>query len=107
MQLRKFVLVIPLFTAAAYAQTGAPRIPRLPTGKPNLNGIWQAMTTAYWDLEDHAAQAGPAVQLGAIGAIPAGYGVVEEGTIPYKADALAKKKENAANRLKLDPEAKC
>src|SRR5207244_9634990 len=89
-----------------YAQSAAPRIPRL-AGKPNLNGIWQAMTTAYWDLEDHPAQAGPAIQLGAIGAIPARYGVIEGGTIPYKPDALAKKKENAANRLKLDPEAKC
>jgi hypothetical protein len=76
-------------------------------GKPNLNGVWQAMTTAYWDLEDHSAQPGPVLQLGAIGAIPAGYGVVEGGTIPYKSDALAKRKENFANRLKLDPEVKC
>jgi hypothetical protein len=107
MQLRSYgVLMIPLLAAAAYAQSAAPRIPRL-AGKPNLNGIWQAMTTAYWDLEDHPAQAGPAIQLGAIGAIPAGYGVIEGGTIPYKPDALAKKKVNAANRLKLDPEVTC
>lgn len=97
------VLLIPLFAAAAYAQNTAPRI----AGKPNLNGIWQAMTTANWDLEDHPAQAGPAVQLGAIDATPAGYGVVEGGTIPYKPEALAKKKENFANRVKLDPEVKC
>ena len=24
-------------------------------GKPNLNGIWQAMNTANWNLEAHAA----------------------------------------------------
>jgi hypothetical protein len=85
----------------------APGIPRMPDGKPNLNGLWQAMTTAYWDLEDHSAQPGPVLQLGAIGAIPAGYGVVDGGAIPYKPEALAKKKENLANRLKLDPEVKC
>jgi hypothetical protein len=33
--------------------------------------------------------------------------VVEGGTIPYKPEALAKKKENFANRLKNDPEIKC
>lgn len=82
-------------------------IPRMPGGKPNLNGIWQAMTTAYWDLEAHSAQAGPVVQLGAIGAIPAGLSIVEGGTIPYKPEALAKKKENFTSRLKLDPEIKC
>jgi hypothetical protein len=82
-------------------------IPRMPSGKPNLNGLWQAMTTAYWDLEAHPAQAGPVVQLGAIGAIPAGLGIVEGGAIPYKPEALAKKKENFGNRLKLDPEMKC
>jgi hypothetical protein len=32
---------------------------------------------------------------------------VVEGEIPYKPEALAKKKENYANRMKLDPEVKC
>jgi hypothetical protein len=104
-------------TLQAVAQTPAPRqaaaprsataIPRMRDGKPNLNGLWQAMSSAYWDLEDHSAQAGPVVQLGAIGAIPAGMGAIEGGAIPYKPEALAKKKENLVNRLKLDPEAKC
>lgn len=101
-----------MFALQAGAQTpargaNAPPIPRMPDRKPNLNGLWQAMTAAYWDLEDHSSQAGPVVQLGAIGAIPAGSGVVEGGSIPYKPEALAKKKENFANRLKLDPEVKC
>ena len=101
-----------LITMQAIAQTPARQgstsaIPRMPGGKPNLNGLWQAMTTAYWDLEDHSAQPGPVLALGAIGAIPAGPGVVEGGAIPYKPEALAKKKENFANRLKLDPEVKC
>jgi hypothetical protein len=85
----------------AAGQTPAPR------AKPNLNGIWESFSTANWDLQDHAAQAGPFWQTGAIGAEPAGMGVVVGGEIPYLPEALAKKKENFANRAKLDPEAKC
>jgi hypothetical protein len=87
-------------------QTGY-KAPRTPDGKPNLNGIWQAMTTAYWDVEAHPAAPGPMWELGAQFAIPAGLGIVEGGSIPYKPEALAKKKENFANRMKLDPEVKC
>jgi hypothetical protein len=86
-------------------QTGY-KAPRGPDGKANLNGIWQAMTTAYWDIEAHSAAPGPVVALGAAYSVPGGFGVVE-GEIPYKPEALAKKKENFANRLKLDPEIKC
>jgi hypothetical protein len=75
--------------------------------KPNLNGIWEDVGTANWDLQDHAAQAGPFWQTGAIGAEPAGLGVVVGGEIPYLPAAAAKKKENFANRAKQDPEAKC
>src|SRR5712691_8905399 len=73
-------------TPAAY------RAPRTPDGKPNLNGIWQALNTANWDVEAHTA--GPSLirDLGAIGAAPGGLGVVEGGDIPYRPDALAKKK---------------
>jgi hypothetical protein len=102
----KFRAAIVAFMVALPATAQTP-IPRMPGGKPNLNGLWQAMTTAYWDLEDHSAQAGPVLELGAIGAIPAGSGIVEGDKIPYKPDALAKKKEYFANRLKLDPEVKC
>jgi hypothetical protein len=89
------------------AQTRAYRAPRTPDGKPNLNGIWQAVNTANWDLLDHSAQAGPVVALGALGAIPGGVGVVEGNEIPYKPEAAAKKKENAANWLSRDPLVKC
>jgi hypothetical protein len=76
-------------------------------GKPNLNGIWQAVNTANWDLEEHSAAPGPLPALGAEGAIPPGLGVVEGGSIPYLPAALAKKKDNFANRLTSDPEIKC
>ena len=82
------------------------QIPRMPDGKPNLTGLWQALGTAYWDIRDHSAQPGPFFQLGATGAIPAGQGIVE-GDIPYTPAAAAKQKENLQNRMKLDPEIKC
>jgi len=91
--------------AAAQAQTY--RAPRTADGKPNLNGIWQALNEANWDLEAHAASQGPVLALGAQFSVPPGVGVVEGGAIPYKPEALAKKKENFANRMKEDPEVKC
>jgi hypothetical protein len=91
----------------AIAQNQAYKPARTADGKPDLNGIWQAMNTANWDLEGHSAQAGQVVALGATGAEPPGIGVVEGGEIPYLPAAAQKKKENYANRLKLDPEVKC
>ena len=90
----------------AQAQT-AYRAPRTPDGKPDLSGIWQALKTAHYDLEAHAARIGPLPQLGAVGAFPGGLGVVEGDTIPYQPWALEKKKENMANWLQLDPVVKC
>jgi hypothetical protein len=83
------------------------KAPRTPDGRPNLNGIWQAMTTATWDIQDHAAKPSPVVAMGALGAMPAGLGVVEGGEIPYQPWAAQKQKENAANWLSLDPVVKC
>ncbi|HEX4585547.1 MAG TPA: hypothetical protein VH183_12015, partial [Burkholderiaceae bacterium] len=73
----------------------------------DLSGIWQALNTANWDLQDHSAQAGPMWQTGAIGAEPAGLGVVEGGAIPYLSAALEQRKANFINRRTADPEAKC
>src|SRR5438132_14372746 len=65
------------------------------SGRPNLNGIWQAVNNANWNLEGHSAEALKDFwQLGAIGAIPAGQSVVRGGTIPYLPAALAKRNEN-------------
>src|SRR5499425_3599444 len=90
------------------AARAAARVPRTADGKPNLNGIWQTFGGANWNLEDHSASAGPFFQEGAIGAIPAGQSVIEGGgDIPYTPAALAKRNENARNRLTADPEVKC
>jgi hypothetical protein len=98
-------LQLGVMAAASQAQTSQAR--RTADGKPDLNGIWQALNTANWDLQDHSARAGQAVALGAVGAVPAGLGVVEGGEIPYLPEAAAKKKENFENRLTADPEIKC
>ena len=95
-------------------------------GKPDFNGIWQALNEAHWDLEAHAARPGmvtqpgvypfeyarvpaaPVVALGAAGGVPASLGVVQgDGRIPYTAEAAQTKAENAANWIDRDPELKC
>jgi hypothetical protein len=97
-------LVLAAAPPATHAQTERNRI----GGHPNLNGIWQAMNTANWNLEGHAAsQLIDFWRLGAIGAVPAGQSVVKEGKIPYRADALARREENRAGWPKTDPEAAC
>jgi hypothetical protein len=98
---------ISLSAIPAAAQAPAYRAPRTADGKPNLNGIWQALNTANFDLQGHAASAGALFQLGAAGAVPPGLGVVDGEEIPYLPAALAQKKQNFANRMMLDPEMKC
>jgi len=83
------------------------RVLRDADGHPDLRGIWQALNTANWDLEDHSAHAGTMWETGAIGAEPAGLGVVEGGAIPYLPAARETKNANLANRRTNDPEAKC
>jgi hypothetical protein len=96
-----FLAAIPIFSQPAI------KAPRMPDGHPNLNGIWQAMNTANWDLQEHAARPGLVLALGAEGAEPGGPGVVEGGEIPYLAAAKEKKKVNFEQRLTADPEIKC
>lgn len=77
-------------------------------GHPNFNGIWQAINTAYWNLEAHSAQGlDDFWGLGAIAAIPAGKSVVRGGTIPYLPEALKQRDKNRANWPASDPEARC
>ena len=73
------------------------QIPRTSDGRPDLSGIWQALTTASWNLEDHGAEDG----------VPPGQSVVAGGAIPYQDWALAQRNENRANREALDPLLKC
>src|SRR5882672_5874217 len=72
-------------------------LPRTADGKPNLDGIWQASSTAAADLQDHAARYN----------MPAGRSVVAGAEIPYQPWAAAKKADNFKNRQKADPLAQC
>jgi len=104
-----FLLAAVMPSQAQTAQTPAQtyRAPRTKDGKPDLNGLWQAVNTANWDIEGHGAAPGPFWQLGAEFSVPPGLGVVEGGAIPYKPEALKQKKENFADRMNRDPEIKC
>ena len=96
-----------LATTPTEGQTQAARPGRTADGKPDMNGIWQAMNSANWDIQDHAAKQGPIVALGAAFSVPAGQGIVVGNEIAYLPAAAAKKKENGDNWVKLDPEVKC
>jgi hypothetical protein len=110
--------VVSILAVTAAAQAPTYKAARLAgTDRPNLDGLWQALTEANWDIQAHAAQPGPP-QFGALYAEPAGPGIVEGNEIPYQPWAMARKKENFEKRLTrvntdgvrlepLDPEAKC
>ena len=89
----------------AIAQTPTPYTPPHNTyNQPDLNGIWQAMNTSNWDIEEHGAERAPYAELvGAYLAQPAGFSIVEGGTIPYKPEALEKRNHYRAERLHPDP----
>ncbi len=97
--------------AAAHEAAGATAVSAARIGgKPDLNGLWQAMSGANWNLEPHDSAKAPGgvdALSGAIGAIPAGLGVVEGGVIPYKPEALAKRDQLRKSAPAQDPEAAC
>ncbi len=115
------VVLLLLVSIASSARAQRVVLPRTASGKPDLNGIWQVLNTANYDLEAHSAKPalamrpGPVVPVpakeviafGAVGAIPSGLGVVVGGEIPYLPAALSKKKDNQENWLSRDPEIKC
>jgi hypothetical protein len=115
------VAALMLAVGGASGQPSTYKAPRAADGHPDLNGIWQALSEAHYDLEPHNARAAlalrpgphvpvpaaPVLALGAVGAVPPGLGVVEGGSIPYRPEALKKKLENQEHWLDRDPEIKC
>jgi hypothetical protein len=111
----------PMEPASNEAAADQSDIPRTPSGRPDLNGIWQALGNAYWNIEPHMASAAlatipgpvgpvPATEVlsfGAVGSIPSGLGIVDGGEIPYLPEARVKQIENKENWLERDPEIKC
>ena len=111
---QRFALTIVTAAAILFTANAAPGQqldrPAAISGHPNFNGIWQALNTAYWNLESHSVQglSKDFWQLGAIGVIPAGKSVLHGGgTIPYLPEALKKRDENRSKWPAADPEAKC
>jgi hypothetical protein len=97
---RSVVAVLLVALVALLGQRSlAQQKPRSASSMPSrdLSGIWQALNTAAWDIEDHSARPG----------VPPGQGVVLGGIIPYQPWALEQKRKNFANRLTLDPVEKC
>ena len=106
MRLRFLAIVLAAFLPVPLVQAGAQAPsthadayvpPRTADGLPDLQGIWQVLDTAAWDIEDHNASPG----------VPGGQGIVEGTGIPYQPWALAKKKENFEVRKTADPLTKC
>jgi hypothetical protein len=108
-------------TSWLHAQALNSQISRLSNGKPDFNGIWEALSPANWDVERHIARASlmlregpygplpavPLLRLGAVASVPGSMGIVEGGKIPYKPDALKKRDENREHWMERDPEVKC
>ncbi len=98
--------------AAAHSTSTKGAQPATLGGHPNLNGVWQVLNTADWNPRPHDAAQAPAApdQLGALGAVPPGLGVLEAGMtdLPYK-DAAAREQyeTNRKSAPKGDPEAAC
>jgi len=114
-------LLVPLTVEAGFDPDY--KAPRGPGGlHPDLNGIWQALNEANYDLELHMARSalqerpgphGPVparsvLALGAVASVPPSLGVIRGGSrIPYTPEALAVRDENRANWAERDPEVKC
>src|SRR5688572_28655879 len=78
---RSLLLAVLLLTGLCVSLPAVQRgpagsIPRLPDGKPDIQGIWQSDGKANADVQPF----------------------VEGGAIPYKPEAQAKKSENQKNR---------
>jgi hypothetical protein len=115
------VIGIGALVAPVVGQQAGYKAPRAADGHPDLNGIWQAVNTANYDIEPHVAKHAMALRpgpygplpakevlaLGAVGAVPAGMGIVDGGSIPYKPEALKIRNENREKWLERDPEIKC
>jgi hypothetical protein len=108
--IRAIVTAATMLFAGGAAQAQQPNRPATISGHPNFNGIWQALNTAYWNLENHSVEgfSKDFWQLGAIAVIPAGKSVLKGGgAIPYLPEALKKRDENRSKWPAADPEAKC
>ena len=93
-------VLLMLMTSAGRAQGQADQgytPPPTSYGHPDLQGVWQVLNTAVWDIQDHPARLG----------VPAGQSVVRGDGIPYRPSAAVQREENFESRMTADPEANC
>ncbi|MFL2547358.1 MAG: hypothetical protein ACJ0SL_08380 [Candidatus Rariloculaceae bacterium] len=93
--------------STAQSQGLVDEIPRTADGTPRLDGIWQALTEANWDIRPHGTEQPLLPELGVFTASRPGLGIVQGNELPYQEWAVAQQQENFDNRLELDPEGKC
>ena len=87
-----------LMAAPARTPAATSSLPRTADGKPDLQGIWQAESSAAADLQDHVASLN----------MIAGRSVIAGGKeIPYQPWAAKQRAENFQNRQTADPFSKC
>ena len=105
---KKIASLLSLILVSGPAFTQLEEFPRTPDGKPDLSGVWQAMTNAHYDIEPHAAAYGPYPrEFGAFSAIPADLGIIEDGRIPYNEQSLRQRDANRVDAITKDPLADC
>ncbi|MCB1670656.1 MAG: hypothetical protein R3F41_02715 [Gammaproteobacteria bacterium] len=107
LQRKALIFLTPLILTCAVNAAEDFSPPRTADGSPDFNGIWQAMGSAHWNIEPHAADFPPLPQLGAWGSVPAGLGIVVGGEIPYTPEARQQQQQNKDGWLEKDPYVKC
>ncbi|MBM3777087.1 MAG: hypothetical protein FJW23_02460 [Acidimicrobiia bacterium] len=84
-------------TALTGQQASTYKAPRTAQGTPDIQGIWQVLNTAEYDIQTHQARWG----------VPAGMGIVRGEEIPYLPAALEQKRKNQAAGAEADPAQQC
>ena len=78
--MRRLLTAVALtLTAAAASAQVLSEFPRAANGRPDLSGIWQAVSNAHWNLEPTPGGYPVLLELGAQFAVPPGPGVVVGG----------------------------
>ncbi len=96
-----------LLLAAAQRSAPSYKAPRTADGKPNLNGIWQALNTANWDLQGHSRQARQHPGAGRKAPSRAALAWSRAAKSPTCPPRWSKRKRNCEHRHNEDPEIKC
>jgi len=114
MSIRRLMLGVLIFSTAFFLLgcTSSQVSLSSPTPESNdvrdINGVWQVLGSAHWNLEGQNAFKGPATNtIGALGGIPAGVSYVVGGSIPYREEAVAQRQRNQEEWNKYDPAVKC